>query len=56
MTEHISKYKKIRILSARTLQLAQGAPPLVKFPKNSKPEEIARLEWESGVIPIDARK
>ncbi len=52
-----SKYEKVRILSARALQIAQGAPPLVKVPKSaSAPIDIAKLEWDEGVIPIEARK
>ncbi len=55
--EHVSKYEKVRIISARALQIAQGAPPLVKVPKNViNPVDIANLEFEEGVIPIEARK
>ena len=52
-----SKYEKIRIISARALQIAQGAPPLVKVPKGvSSPADIAKLEWDKELIPIEARK
>ena len=52
-----SKYEKIRIISARALQIAQGAPPLVKVPKGiSNPADIAKLEWDKELIPIEARK
>lgn len=52
-----SKYEKVRILSARALQIAQGAPPLVKVPSGvSNPIDIAELEWKEGLIPIEARK
>jgi len=52
-----SKYEKVRIISARALQIAQGAPPLVKVPKSViNPVEIAMLEWEKELIPIEARK
>ncbi len=57
MTERISKYESIRIIAARALQISQGAPILVKVPKGiSDPTEIAKLEYEEGVIPIEARK
>ena len=49
----ISRYEKSRILSSRSLQIFQGAPPLVEVPQGmTDPLEIARLEWDSGVIPI----
>ena len=55
--ERMSRYEKVRILSARALQIAQGAPPLVKVPKGvTDPLEIAKLEFEKGVIPIEAKK
>ena len=52
-----SKYEQVRIISSRALQIAQGAPPLVKVPKGmAAPVDIAKLEWEQGLIPIEARK
>jgi len=52
-----SKYEQVRIISARALQIAQGAPPLVKIPKGvSSPADIAKLEWDHSLIPIEARK
>ena len=53
-----SRYEKTRIISARALQIAQGAPVLLKkLPRGViKPVEIAKLEWEEGVIPIDIKK
>ncbi len=57
MTEKTSKYETVRIIAARALQIAQGAPILVKVPKNViEPTEIAKLEYEQGVLPIEARK
>ena len=56
MTEK-SKYERVRIIAARALQIAQGAPIFVKVPKNiTDPTEIAKLEYEQGVLPIEARK
>ncbi len=56
-TKHKTKFEKTRIISARTLQISQGSPVLVKVPKNvTEPIEIAKLEWEAGVIPIDIKK
>lgn len=51
--EHYSKYEKARILGARALQLAYGAPPLVKVPEGMiNPIDLAELEFENDVIPI----
>ncbi len=48
-----TKYEKARIIGARALELAYGAPPLIKVPeKMVDPVRLAELEFESGVIPI----
>ena len=52
-----TRYEMTRILSARSLQISQGAPVLIKPPKDvTDPLEIAKLEWEKGIIPIDIKK
>jgi len=52
-----TRYEKTRILAARSLQISQGAPVLVKLPKGVvDPLKIAELEWEKGLIPIDIKK
>ena len=51
-----TRYEKTRIISARALQIAQGSPVLIKAPKGTSPIEVARLEWEKGMIPIDIKK
>jgi DNA-directed RNA polymerase subunit K len=51
-----TRYEKTRIIAARALQIAQGSPILVKLPRSiTEPVEIAKLEWEAGVIPIDIK-
>ncbi|MEM3791367.1 MAG: DNA-directed RNA polymerase subunit K [Candidatus Micrarchaeaceae archaeon] len=48
-----TKFEKARIIGARALQLAYGAPPLIKVPKGVyEPLQLAELEFEKGVIPI----
>ncbi len=50
---HYSKYEKARIIGARALQLAFGAPPLVKVPEGTiNPIDLAELEFENDSIPI----
>ncbi len=52
-----TRYEKTRILAARSLQISQGAPVLIKIPKGmTDPLKIAEIEWEKGVIPIDVKK
>ena len=48
-----TRFEKARIIGARALQLAYGAPPLVEVPKDmSDPLFLAELEFTKGVIPI----
>ena len=55
----LSKYEIARMLGARALQISMGAPYLVKLSKKQleelkyNPLEIAKLELEKGVIPIE---
>ena len=50
-----TRFEKARIIGARALQIARGAPVMVKT-KLKDPIEIARIEFEKGVIPIDVKK
>ncbi len=48
-----TKFEKARIIGARALQLAYGAPPLVNVPEGeTDPLNLAALEFDKGVIPI----
>ncbi|HEY9706136.1 MAG TPA: DNA-directed RNA polymerase subunit K [Allocoleopsis sp.] len=53
-----TKYEKARIIGARSMQISMGAPLLLKLtPKRLEelkydPLEIAKLEYEEGVIPL----
>lgn len=57
-----SKYEKARMLGSRALQIAMGAPFLVKLEEKDlkkiryNPIEIAKLEFEKGVIPITVKR
>ena len=53
MEEKYTKFEKARIIGARALQLAYGAPPLVKVPSGIvNPIDLAEAEFDKGVIPI----
>ena len=50
-----TRYEKARIIGARALQISRGAPIMIKT--NLKdPIEIAELEFEQNVIPIEVRR
>ncbi|HEC75957.1 MAG TPA: DNA-directed RNA polymerase subunit K [Thermoplasmatales archaeon] len=52
-----TRFEKARIIGARSLQIAMGAPLLIKIPKDLiDPVQIALLEFEKGVIPITVRR
>ncbi len=48
-----TRFEKTRIIGARALQLAYGAPPLIEVPSGVyEPLQLAELEFDKGVIPI----
>lgn len=52
-----TKFEKARIIGARSLQIAMGAPILIKRPKDMiNPIKIAELEYENKVLPITVKK
>jgi DNA-directed RNA polymerase subunit K len=52
-----TKYEKARIIGARALQLAQGAPLLIKRPTDTMDAvKIAILEYTKGVLPITVKR
>ncbi len=53
MAAKYTKYETARIIGARALELAFGAPPLIKVPEGTvDPIKLAELELQKGVIPI----
>ena len=57
-----TKYEKARIIGARALQIAMGAPLLVPFNQEQlaaiqfNPVQIAMQEFEADVLPITIRR
>lgn len=53
-----TKYETARIIGSRALQIAMGAPFLIKLSEKEleevryNPVEIAKLELEQGVLPL----
>jgi DNA-directed RNA polymerase subunit K len=50
-----TRFEKARIIGARALQIARGAPPVIKTDIKD-PIEIAELEFEKGVCPLDTKR
>jgi len=53
--EKYTKYEKARIIGARALQIAAGAPVLMRT-EEIDPIEIAMEEFESGNVPITVKR
>jgi DNA-directed RNA polymerase subunit K/omega len=60
--ENYTKFEISRMIGSRALQIAMGAPFLVKLEKGEleklgfNPIEIAKIEFEHGVLPITIRR
>lgn len=58
----LTKYEKARLIGARSMQISMGAPMMIKLtPKRLEelkydPLEIAKLEFEEDVLPIDIKR
>jgi DNA-directed RNA polymerase I, II, and III subunit RPABC2 len=53
----LTRFERARIVGARSLQLAMGAPAFVPLEGNYKgPIETAMLEMEADALPISIRR
>ncbi|MDJ0271627.1 MAG: DNA-directed RNA polymerase subunit K [Candidatus Caldarchaeum sp.] len=52
----LTKYEKARIIGGRALQLSLGAFPLVEVRPGDSNIDIAKREFERGVLPIIIRR
>ncbi|MEM4576742.1 MAG: DNA-directed RNA polymerase subunit K [Candidatus Nezhaarchaeales archaeon] len=54
----LTKYERARIIGARALQIAMGAPVLIDLSSipEKDPVKIAMKELELGVLPITIRR
>lgn len=58
----LTKYEKARLIGARALQVAMGAPILVKMAEKDfeevrwNPVEIAKREFDKGVLPLTIKR
>ncbi|MEW5997025.1 MAG: DNA-directed RNA polymerase subunit K [Candidatus Micrarchaeota archaeon] len=51
-SQTLNNFELARLVGARALQLSLGAPPLVKPEPTMSFLEVARIEFEKGVIPL----
>ncbi len=57
-----TKYERARLIGARALQLAMGAPLLLDLNEeqlemiNYNPVEIAKMEFDKNILPITIRR
>ncbi len=57
-----TRFEKARMIGSRALQISQGAEPKVKLTKKDyerikyNPIEIAKMEYEKGVIPLNIKR
>lgn len=55
MVVELTRFEKTRILAARALQIAAGAPVLIKTDLTD-PKEIAKAELAANVLPITIKR
>tara|TARA_Y100000310_G_C20497180_1_gene722132 strand:- start:473 stop:685 length:213 start_codon:yes stop_codon:yes gene_type:complete len=48
----LTRFEQARIVSARALQLALGAPPLVKTTGKVTPYDLSKDEFQAGKLPF----
>jgi len=60
--EKFTKFERARIIGSRALQIAMGAPMLLKLTEDDlkriryNPVEIAKMEYEEGIVPITVKR
>lgn len=54
--DRLTRFEVARLVGARSLQIALGAPVLVKTEENFNPIEMSKLEFKSGIIPITIKR
>ena len=48
----LTRFERTRLIGARALQLAFGAPPLLDTKKVISPYDLSRKEFDEKVIPL----
>jgi DNA-directed RNA polymerase subunit K/omega len=53
---NFTKYEKARIIGARALQISMNAPILIDRGNEMSAIEIAKREFEAGILPITVKR
>lgn len=52
-----TRYEKARIIGARALQIAMGAPLLIAMPEDAKdPIALSKAEFAKNMIPMTVKR
>lgn len=54
--DELTRFEKARIIGARALQIAMGAPVLLEVNSAKDPLVIAKLEFEKSIIPLTVKR
>lgn len=56
--DRLTRFEIARIIGARALQIALGAPILIKLKKGEHfdPTEIAKKEFRKGIVPMTVKR
>lgn len=52
----LTRFERARVIGARSLQIAMGAPTLLDFPQAKSPIDIAIMELEENILPMSIRR
>lgn len=55
-TDRLTRFEVARLIGARSLQIALGAPVLVKVEEVINPIELAKLEFKNKILPITVKR
>lgn len=51
-----TRFERARIIGARALQIAMGAPVLLDVPDLTNPVRVAIQEFDAGLVPITVHR
>ncbi|BDZ69043.1 DNA-directed RNA polymerase subunit K [Methanobacterium ferruginis] len=54
-SKKFTRFEKARVIGARALQLSMGAKPMVEVTPDLDPIDIATMELNKKVLPLDVR-
>jgi len=54
--DKLTRFEVARLVGARSLQIALGAPILIKVDENIGSMDIAKKEFKEGIIPITIKR